>query len=232
METGGGAQPMRTDAVRTPGTRTQVGPPERSDEQLMTAAARGDLRSFDRLVRRHHGTALKVAYHLCGDEDRARDLAQEAFLRILRAAGRYRERGRFTTYLYAVVLNLVREEARRRRRRPEVPLPPDGRPVGPAAGASAATTAPPVAGAGAAGPATAASPSRPDRDLDRRELARGLEAALAALSPDQRDVFVLSELEGLRYEEIAVICGCPAGTVASRKHEAVRRLRRLLAPWR
>lgn len=202
MGSSGGAEPIGTDTVQIPGHDPRSAEPP--DAQLMTAAAHGDLRAFDRLVERHHGRAVRVAYRLCGDGDLARDLAQEGFLRILRAAGRYREQGRFTTYLYAVLLNLVRQEARRRRRKPESPLTGDDR----------------------------TAPDRPDHDLDRHELARGLDAALAALPAKQRDVFVLSELEGLRYEEIAEVCGCAAGTVASRKHEATRRLRMLLADWR
>jgi RNA polymerase sigma-70 factor, ECF subfamily len=65
----------------------------------------------------------------------------------------------------------------------------------------------------------------PDRECERRELGAALDAALDDLPEDLRSVFHLSETEGLRYEQIAEVVGCPIGTVASRKHLAVRRLR-------
>ncbi len=65
----------------------------------------------------------------------------------------------------------------------------------------------------------------PDRVLRQRELGAALAAALDALPRDLREVFHLSEMEGLRYEQIAEVVGCPVGTVASRKHLAVRKLR-------
>ena len=61
--------------------------------------------------------------------------------------------------------------------------------------------------------------------MERRELRLGLEAALAKLPEDQCSVFLLSEVEGLKYEKIAEVMGIPAGTVASRKHHAARALR-------
>ncbi len=68
----------------------------------------------------------------------------------------------------------------------------------------------------------------PAHILEQHTLRDDLAAALATLDEDHRSVFVLSELEGLRYEDIATALNVPAGTVASRKHTAVRRLRREL----
>jgi RNA polymerase sigma-70 factor (ECF subfamily) len=73
--------------------------------------------------------------------------------------------------------------------------------------------------------APAGESSAPDRELCRRELQADLLAALATLPADLREVFLLSEVEGLTYAEIAAAVGCPAGTVASRKHNAVQKLR-------
>ena len=73
----------------------------------------------------------------------------------------------------------------------------------------------------------AASPS-PLRELERSELRYRLDEALDALDPEHREVFLLSEVEGLRYAEIAAALGVPEGTVASRKHNAVLKLRRTL----
>lgn len=74
----------------------------------------------------------------------------------------------------------------------------------------------------------AAPTSRPDHDLENRQLRADLLAALASLPEDQRSVFHLSEIEGLSYAEIAAVLDVPCGTIASRKHHAVRRLREQL----
>ncbi len=193
-------------------------PDERTDEQLMLESARGDRDAFGEIVSRHHQRALDLAYRLCGDGELARDAAQESFLRILRSAHRYEARARFSTYLFTVVRNTVRELCRRQRRRRELPL------EGSTEGADDVTT-PALA-------ETLPGPPAPDALLEDRELGRRLVAALRALPEGLRAVFVLSELEGLRYREIAGICGCPIGTVASRKHAAIAALRRTLGPLR
>lgn len=68
----------------------------------------------------------------------------------------------------------------------------------------------------------------PSQVLERKELREALEAALSHLSEDHRSVFLLSEVEGLKYDQIAEILNIPAGTVASRKHKATRRLKECL----
>ena len=137
------------------------------------------------------------------DPDTAADLAQETFLRLHRSelpGGPPSE-----AYVLATARNTAVSWFRRRdleRRHLDVVAPEYLDPRGAASGNPA-----------------------PDRDLERRELGAALEAALAALPEDLRSVFHLSEVEGLRYEQIAEVVGCPTGTVASRKHLAVRRLR-------
>jgi RNA polymerase sigma-70 factor (ECF subfamily) len=189
---------------------------EEPDEQLMSRAAHGDLAAFGLLVERHHPRALNLAYRLTGNAETAKDAAQESFLRILGAARRYEPRGRFTTYLFAVVRNTARELARRERRRREEPL-------------ATGEEGDPSRSAPLAAPA---DPPEPERVAGRRELRERLLGALRALPEELRAAFVLSELEGLSYREVAQVCGCPAGTVASRKHAAVTRLRALLEPLR
>jgi RNA polymerase sigma-70 factor (ECF subfamily) len=170
----------------------------------MAAVARGDRSAFAALVERHHDRALNLAYRLCGDREMARDVVQESFLALLRGASRYRAQSRFDFYLFAVVRNAVRGAARARNRRREDPLPdgPDGVDV--------------------------PDSRRPDTELAQHRLRERLHRALAALPVEMREVFVLSEIEGIPYQEIARICGCPMGTVASRKHAAVLKLREML----
>jgi len=86
-----------------------------TSEELMAAVAAGDLAAFDQLVRRHEREVWRVAYRYVGDASEAEDLAQSAFLRVLRAAPRYRSTAPFRTYLYQVVTRLCLDHARKHR---------------------------------------------------------------------------------------------------------------------
>jgi len=94
-----------------------------SDEELMLATARGDLSAFGQLVSRHQTSAWNAAYRFLGNAADAEDVAQEAFLRILDSAHRYRPTAGFRTYLYRIVSRLCFDVARRRRVRQHQPLP-------------------------------------------------------------------------------------------------------------
>ncbi len=85
----------------------------RSDEQLMSEVAKGDLTAFEQLVRRHQTFTWNVACRLVGDVHAAEDISQEAFLRILRASHRYQPKAAFRTYLYCIVTRLCRDHYRR-----------------------------------------------------------------------------------------------------------------------
>lgn len=182
-----------------------------SDSQLMRRIASGDPGAFGELVERHHQRALAFAYRLSGDKDVARDVAHDSLLRILRASSRYRPGPAFTTYLYGIVRNTLREVVRRRGR--ERAVDPHGVLMNAAIDDRAIEPPPP-----------------PDEVLRRKLLGERLADAIRRLPENLRVVFVLSEVEGVSYAEISRICGCPIGTVASRKHAAVQELRRLLGP--
>lgn len=186
-----------------------------SDDALMAGAASGDTAAQGELADRHYARVLNFAYRLCGNPEVARDVTQDCFLQLFRGAARYTPKSQFTGYLYTVVLNLAREYGRRDRRRLRLGL------------AAFATSVIPWF----THRDIAKGPS-PDERREARELDAQLNKALQTLREETRTVFVLSELEGRPYSEIARILGCPEGTVASRKHEAVVELRKLLAEWR
>jgi RNA polymerase sigma-70 factor (ECF subfamily) len=171
-----------------------------SDADLIVRWQQGDAAAFAALVRRWQQPVGRFLARLAGPSDLVDDLCQEVFLRVYEAAGRYRETGAFSTWLYRIALNVARDAGRRRRHQP-VPL--DG---------------PDPAGAG---------PS-PEAVCARQELARLVARAVAELPDPLREVLVLRHYEDLSFEEIARLTGTPASTLKSRFAAALQRLRHRL----
>ncbi len=180
-------------------------PAEESDERLMLRFQAGDARAFEALVRRHRTPVFSFLLRLTGDRSRAEDLCQETFLKVVRASAEWAPRARFQTWLYAIARNQAVDEARRQAFRRAERL--DDAPA-----AAAASEDPP-----------------PDRSAEGALLRPKLEAALAALPEEQREVFLLREYAGLRFHEIATVTGVPMNTVKSRMRYALEGLRERLA---
>lgn len=174
----------------------------------MKQAAAGDPQAFGRLVQAHQARMVRFATRLLGDRDAAEDAAQEAFLRLWRARERYEAQGAFDSFMLRILRNVCLDHLRR-------PKPPG----------STGETPPEAA------PAQQPAAGQPEASLAAAALGEAVRGAVQALPPPQREVFILSHYEGLSYQEIADVLGCPLGTVASRKHLAVEALRRRLAPW-
>jgi RNA polymerase sigma-70 factor (ECF subfamily) len=176
-----------------------------SDEQLMLRFQGGDVRAFEELVRRHRTPVFSFLLRLTGDRGRAEDLCQETFLRIVRASAAWERRAAFRTWLFSVARNQAVDEARRQ----------------------AFRRAEPLDGAARAAPVSEDVP--PDARADAALLRPKLEAALASLPEEQREVFLLREHAGLRFHEIAEVTGVPENTVKSRMRYALEALRERLA---
>ena len=93
-----------------------------SDEELMLRCKEGDMEALQVLVRRYRAKIIRYANYLLGNEDDAKDVAQETFLRILKAAKTYTPTAKFATYLYKIAANLCRDEFRKRSRRSLISL--------------------------------------------------------------------------------------------------------------
>jgi len=145
------------------------------------------------------------AYRLTGNEPDARDLTQEAFIRVFRAWESFREGTSFLSWIYRIVTNLYRDELRRRKGIFTQPLPEDNQPGQRRAEGEA---------------------HDPIATMHERQLSASMERALATLTPDQRSVVVLADVEEYSYQDIADIIGCSIGTVRSRLHRARAQLRR------
>ncbi|HET6574754.1 MAG TPA: RNA polymerase sigma factor [Fimbriiglobus sp.] len=176
-----------------------------SDDALLAGFAAGDVAALDELFRRYRGVAYQVAYRLLGHEADALDAVQDGFVNALRHLDRFRGHSSFKTWLLRVVSNAALDVGRQRRRRDTwVTSPPADDP----------------------GPVDPISP--PDGHLDRADLRRLLDRALAALPEAQRRTFVLHADGGLSYREVADALGISIGTVMSRVFYARQKLRAIL----
>jgi RNA polymerase sigma-70 factor, ECF subfamily len=182
-----------------------------TDEGLMQQMAADDPAAFDCLFLRHQASVYNFALRMVGDVATAEDLTQDCFLRVWQARHRYRPAATLRTWLFIIVRRLALNELARRR------LPtqnfddetmehrdraPSGQEIG-----------------------------CPESTLAVKELQRAIDRAISQLPADLRAAILLRDLEGLSYARIAVVCGCPVGTVRSRLNAARTRLRSAVSDW-
>jgi RNA polymerase sigma-70 factor, ECF subfamily len=192
--------------------------PEREDDlrDVIARAQRGDVAAFNILVERFQRVAFGVALRIVGDQDLAADVTQEAILAAYKALGRFRG-GSFRVWLLRIVTNQCLDALRARKRRPTISLdqlvaPADEERAGGMHEAALIDDAwDPVAMA------------------EQSELRAYVQHALLTLPEDQRIAVVLSDVEGLSYEEIAAITQTQLGTVKSRIARGRARLRDTLS---
>ncbi len=179
------------------------------ERRLIEVAQRGDVEGFNALVRLYEGRVYNLCYRMLGDADSAADAAQDAFLSAFRNIRSFRG-GAFRSWILRIATNTCYDVLRARKRRPSVSLnvasdEEDDSPLQ-------------IADKG----------ELPDDFALRRELAAAIQEGLAGLPEDQRLVLVLSDIQGLAYEEIAQITNTNLGTVKSRLSRGRARLRTIL----
>lgn len=187
---------------------------ELADADVVESFLQGDPRAFGELVSRYDKRLLNFVYRTVGDRERAQDLVQETFVRVFRHLHRFDRSKKFSTWIYTIAGNLAKNELRNRSRSPLVLFQSikagweaDHRPL------------------------EWEDPKlRPDDLFRKRRLRELVEGAVDRLPEHHRVVFVLRELEGKSYEEIAEITGCNLGTVKSRLNRARNNFARLIAP--
>jgi RNA polymerase sigma-70 factor (ECF subfamily) len=177
---------------------------------LIREAQDGDLNAFNRLVLEYQTTVYNLAYRIMGEGDSANDATQEAFIAAYKNL-RYYRGGSFKAWLLRIVTNACYDELRRRKRRPAASL--EALTVvdkGPDAESEAALVS---------------QDESPEDHVQRRELAREIQACIDHLPEDMRTVVVMSDLMGMDYAEIAASTGAALGTVKSRLSRARARMR-------
>ena len=182
----------------------------RSDEDgLILRAQKGDRTAFEALVRLHEQKVLRLALQVVRSPDEARDLFQEAFLKIYRSLPRFRFNASFSTWIYRIVMNVCLDHLRRQGSRDEVQAPAreDGEP-------DYYETL----------PETRAT-LNPERALEAGEIGRRIELALNRLTPRERMIFELRHYQGLRLRAIGELCGTSEETAKNCLFRATQKLR-------
>jgi len=183
------------------------------DNALILRAQSGDAAAFRQLVERHQRAAFSVAIALVKNEQDAREVVQEAFIRVFRGLAQFQGGSSFFTWLYRIVTNLSIDLVRRPTRK-ETELD-ESMPLG-----DAPEDAP-----------IARPTADPFDAVARRELRERIEAALADLPDYHRGVIVMREVHGMSYEEMAEAMGVSKGTIMSRLFHARRKLQAALADY-
>ena len=175
-------------------------------DELARAAAKGDIDAFETLLGLYQNKVYGLALRMCGSEEDAWDVAQEAFLAAWRALPGFRGESGFSTWLYRLTANAAIDCLRReKKRRGELSIEGGELPLSlPDAGPS------------------------PQEAAEGGELRAAVNAALARLTDQHRTVLILRELQELSYEEIAGALGLDLGTVKSRISRARKALRKIL----
>ena len=184
------------------------------DSALVAEFLAGEERGFQELVERYQTRLLNFIFRTIGDRERAEDLVQEVFIRVYRHLHRFDPSKKFSTWVYTIASNLAKNELRNRSRNPLVFFQTirknwqdEDRPLQ-------------FEDAG----------SRPDDLYRKRHLRELVEQSVAQLPEHHRQVFILRELEGKSYEEIAEITRCNLGTVKSRLNRARNAFAAIIEP--
>ncbi len=194
--------------------------PERDPRELeldlekVRASQAGDREAFDYLITKHKDIVYAVAFRFAKDQDLALDLAQDVFIRAFKGIKSFKGRSRFSTWLYRVAINTCIDYTRKQSRSVSSQAVPEE-----------------VAEYADSEPIGIRPPRGPARKALTSELGEQIQKAVDALPEYHKSVFVLYEIEGMPYKEIADVVGCSIGTVMSRLHYARKKLRTMLEPY-
>jgi RNA polymerase sigma-70 factor, ECF subfamily len=171
-----------------------------SDAEVVALVLAGDTEAFGLVIRRYEAGLLRFAARMLGSRDAAADAVAESFVRAFRHLASCREPARLRTWLYRIVTNRCKSHLTRRS----------------------------VADVSLDDAPAVADPADTEADLERADQLVLVERALADLSPDKREAFVLKHVEGLSYEEMAAVTGERIPTLKMRVHRAREELLKVL----
>jgi RNA polymerase sigma-70 factor (ECF subfamily) len=189
-----------------------------ADEALLERFQRGDAEAFEVLLGRYERPLYNFVLRSVRDPEKAADLIQEVFLRVIQRSDQFQGQSKLSTWLYSIARNLCIDHGRRmvfrRHRSLDAPLASDD-------GKSATL-----------GDRVPAPTPEADRDSIARELQGQIAAAVEELPEDQREVFLMRQVQGLAFKDIAEIVGVSENTIKSRMRYALERLQAALEEYR
>jgi RNA polymerase sigma-70 factor (ECF subfamily) len=181
---------------------------EPSDEELIERFQKGDREAFEQIVARYKDQLLNFAYRFLGSRQEAEDVVQDTFLRVYRNRKAYRRVARFSTWIYTIAGNLAKTELRKRKRRKLFSISD--------------------LGFEEKDYEISDLTYNPEDDVEGTLKEEIIQKEIERLPPKFREVIILRDVQGLSYEEIALILRIPIGTVKSRVNRARLRLQRRL----
>jgi RNA polymerase sigma-70 factor, ECF subfamily len=181
-----------------------------TDQQVVLRAREGSERAYRELIGRYQRPVFSLIYRLVRDREKAEDLAQDTFIKVLNAIDRYNPEYKFSSWIFKIAHNTSLDHLRRRE--PEV-LSLDGSPHARTAAETEATTITPESGG-----------ENPEEFTLNRELGTEIDMALGGIRAEYRTAIVLCHVEGRPYEEIADIMDVPLGTVKTYIHRGRKEL--------
>jgi RNA polymerase sigma-70 factor (ECF subfamily) len=186
------------------------------DRALIDRCLRNDAAAFDEVVGRYKNRVYSYVARMIGSDQDAEDLTQEVFIRMYTSLGSFRNQSSLNTWLFRIAGNICIDHYRRGKKHQNVAYSLDE----------------PVDGDEASqGREIADSSFEPHRLLERGEMSAQIESALVQLPDKLRAVILLHDIEGMQYDEIAQVVGCPLGTVKSRLFNARMQLRERLSVY-
>lgn len=184
------------------------------DETLVKAASKGDMQAFEELVARHRDKIYARAFSMMRNEEEAVDLSQEAWVKSWQKLNQFQGQSSFVTWMTRITINLCLDQLRRQKRLRAESIEQMDEELG-----------------GVERQMPVVTPN-PTEGLERVELRRRIDEALAKLTYEHRTVLVMHEFEELEYKEIAKRMECSIGTVMSRLFYARRKMAALMSGWK
>jgi RNA polymerase sigma-70 factor (ECF subfamily) len=180
------------------------------EKKLIQKSKSGDLNSFETLIKTYQKMAYNVAYRIMGNEEDAKDMTQEALIKVYRNIGNFRMDSSFSTWLYRIVMNTCKDELRKRK----VKVISIDQPI--------------ETGDGQMQMEIEDEGRKPDEILVSKETQNEVHEALQEVSEKNRIVVVLRDIKGFSYSEISDIIDVPVGTIKSRISRGRQELKNVL----
>jgi len=177
---------------------------------LLKKIKEGDIRSFELLISEYQVYAYNVAYRMLGNEEDAKDITQEALIKVYKSIHKFKETSNFSTWLYRIVMNTCKDELKKRK---EVTLSLDKEIE---------------TDDGTVSLEIGDERLNPSVVVERNEVGHVVQEAISALPDANRIVIVLRDIQGLSYEEISQVIKEPIGTVKSRINRGRGQLKKIL----